>query len=653
MRKLLLTLIAVFTASFASAQTELLTNGSFEEWSEDYPTSWKSASTASSTATVQQSTDARTGTYAVEIKGITSGNKRLASAEMTLEPGTYTFSIWMKSAGEASVSKIGYVPIADGKVKTYVYPKENGSEIELNLTSTYTQYTNTFTLTETTTLCLVVMNNKKSNAVSIIADDASLTTSDGGEGEGGGDDTETIANTPETAYTATQALEILASDADLTPNVYVKGTVAAVTEINTEYGNATFDITDGTSTLTIFRAKYLEGTTFSNEDQLQDGDDVIAYGQLKNYKKDDVVTPELTNGYTYSINGQTKIGSGEETETMTVAEAQALTSGKAKVNVTVYAVCKTGAVFGDATGYIYYYNSSISDIAVGDQLTVEGALSKYGGFNQFTNAATITKTGTTTVSYPTAETIDIDAWVAAPAIKFVKLQGVLNISGNYYNIAVDGKTAQGSVIGALSDMFGNVTSGSTITIEGFAMYTSGSGKYANIVVTKLTVDSEGETVDITNTPETAYTVSEARALVDAGKGLDQSVYVKGKISEIVSLDVTKWKRAQYDIMEETGTKMRIFNGYYLEGKDFTSDDQIKVGDEVVVYGQLTLYTPKEGDPIYEMAANNYIYSQNGNTNGVGNVKAAQQDGPIYDLAGRCVEKAVKGIYIMNGKKFVK
>lgn len=465
-----------------------------------------------------------------------------------------------------------------------------------------------------------------------------------------------IANTPETAYTTSEALDILASDADLTPNVYVKGTVASISELSTEYGNATFFLTDGSKELYIFRAKYLEGTTFTDEDQLKVGDEVIACGQLKNYVKDDTTTPELSNCYTYSVNGKTKLdGSGEETKTITVAEAQALTSGTAKVNATVYALCKNGAVFGDQTGYIYYYNTGISGLAIGDQVTVEGALSKYGGFNQFTSAATITKTGSAAVTYPAAAEMDVDAWVAAPAIQYVKLTGELSVSGNYYNILVEGKTAQGSVVGAQDELFKDIASGSTITVEGFAMYTSGSGKYANIVATKVTVDGQGEQVDITNTPETAYSIAKVIELVDAGKGLEQKVYVKGIISEIVSLDVTRWQRAQYDIVDTEGSdvKVRVYNGYFLEGHDFVANDQIKVGDVVVVYGQLTLYTPKEGDPIYEVAANNFIYSLNGETvDGVSGIQADLQNGAIYDLSGRRVEKAVKGIYIVNGKKVV-
>lgn len=94
--------------------TELLTNGGFENWADGYPTGWKSVSTASS-ATLEQSTDKRSGTSsgdnATYNTGITKeasivhgGNfsvKQDATAtnklqqEITIEGGkTYRISYW-------------------------------------------------------------------------------------------------------------------------------------------------------------------------------------------------------------------------------------------------------------------------------------------------------------------------------------------------------------------------------------------------------------------------------------------------------------------------------------------------------------------------------------------------------------------------------
>jgi len=101
-------------------------------------------------------------------------NKRLATQEMTLEAGSYTFSYYAKSTtGNASQTKGGYVPInADGAVGAYKY----GDFFDLN-NSGWTLVTYDFTLDATTKLCLIVMNPKNSSYSSsqdILIDDATL-----------------------------------------------------------------------------------------------------------------------------------------------------------------------------------------------------------------------------------------------------------------------------------------------------------------------------------------------------------------------------------------------------------------------------------------------------------------------------------------------
>lgn len=160
----------------------LISNGDFETWEGSTPTNWKSSCSASS-ATLSQSTDAHGGSYSVSVGYSATGNKRLAYKEITLKPGTYTFSFYAKATtSDPSQCRPGYVPVTDGSVGSYAY---NTSYTSLN-NSSWTLVTHEFTLTETTTICLVVMNPKTSNyatAQAILIDDASLTTTDGGLSE--------------------------------------------------------------------------------------------------------------------------------------------------------------------------------------------------------------------------------------------------------------------------------------------------------------------------------------------------------------------------------------------------------------------------------------------------------------------------------------
>ena len=147
-----------------------LTNGGFETWANGLPTGWKSASTASS-ATLEQSTDAHGGSYACIVKGGGTQNKRLASQEITLEAGTYTFAFYAKatSANKAQV-RPGFVPVTDGAVGNYTYGDYADIKTSWSQVST--------TLDAKTTVCLIVMNPKSgsySSGEDVIVDDATLT----------------------------------------------------------------------------------------------------------------------------------------------------------------------------------------------------------------------------------------------------------------------------------------------------------------------------------------------------------------------------------------------------------------------------------------------------------------------------------------------
>lgn len=123
----------------------------------------------------------------------------------------------------------------------------------------------------------------------------------------------------------------------------------------------------------------------------------------------------------------------------------------------------------------------------------------------------------------------------------------------------------------------------------------GAGKQMR--VQSITLSTEAGTVtpptpptpgtDISNTLETAYDVTKATELVKAGQGLNTKVYVKGTITGTVDIS-TQYGNATYDITDGTNT-MKVFRGYYFNGDKFTATDQLKTGDAVVVYGNLTDY----------------------------------------------------------------
>lgn len=174
-----------------------------------------------------------------------------------------------------------------------------------------------------------------------------------------------------------------------------------------------------------------------------------------------------------------------------------------------------------------------------------------------------------------------------------------------------------------------------------------------ITVTKVEYYKEGTSpniVDISNTPATAYDIAKAKELIDAGKGLSTEVYVKGIVTSVGQYN-DKYKSLTYNISDdgETTNELNVYSGKYLEGADFTSADQIKVGDKVIVKGKL-----KKFNDTYEIDMNSKIYSLNGVTTGINNITtdATLENAPAFNLAGQKVGKAYKGVVIKAGKKFV-
>ena len=204
---------------------------------------------------------------------------------------------------------------------------------------------------------------------------------------------------------------------------------------------------------------------------------------------------------------------------------------------------------------------------------------------------------------------------------------------------------------ATIDAEGNITLVAAGTANITAEFAGNDEFEAGSVSYKLIVKAAPEPpVDVTNTPETAYSVAKANDLITAGQGLETEVYVKGTITMIDEVS-TSYGNATYwigDGTEYSANDLEIFRGYYLEGENFTAEDQIKVGDNVIVYGKLVDYKGTK-----EMTGSS-IYSLNGVTTGISDVKAQTiTDGVIYNLAGQRMSKLSKGINIVNGKKIIK
>ena len=121
------------------------------------------------------------------------------------------------------------------------------------------------------------------------------------------------------------------------------------------------------------------------------------------------------------------------------------------------------------------------------------------------------------------------------------------------------------------------------------------------------------------TLEDPYNVAAAQALIQT-LGADvqsEEIYVKGFISQIDDISPvpeTTYGNATYWISDQKGStagQLEIYRGYSLGGERFTSRDEIKEDDEVIVKGKVVNF--RGSTP--EFTTGSSIYSLNGQTAG--------------------------------------
>ncbi len=162
----------------------------------------------------------------------------------------------------------------------------------------------------------------------------------------------------------------------------------------------------------------------------------------------------------------------------------------------------------------------------------------------------------------------------------------------------------------------------TVTVTPNDSYARSATITVSIGVTskKVTLTQEGNGSAPDGTKENPFDIASAIAKCqEVGETVStEKYYIKGKISSIVSVETSQYGNANFYMTEdgtESDVKFYAFQVYYLGNVKFTSADQIKVGDEVVVYGQIVNY--KGNTPETNGKGSAYIYSLNGETSGGG------------------------------------
>ena len=98
-----------------------------------------------------------------------------------------------------------------------------------------------------------------------------------------------------------------------------------------------------------------------------------------------------------------------------------------------------------------------------------------------------------------------------------------------------------------------------------------------------------------------------------------AIYIKGVISAVTTTYEASgnYGNATFDISDDgstTAPQFKVFQTYYLGNKKWTSgNDDVKVGDEVIIYGKVVNYRGNTPETVGKGAS--YVYSHNGKTAG--------------------------------------
>ena len=372
--------------------------------------------------------------------------------------------------------------------------------------------------------------------------------------------------TEEDPYNVAAALTLIKpmADGELTDEIYVKGKISAISEVSVQNGNATYYISDDGSAkneLYVYRGKYLGGKSFTSEDQIKVGDEVIVKGKCKNFKGN---TPEFDTGSSiYMLNG-------EYAEEVPPGEPEGTGVQNDPYNVAAALALITPMADGDITGEIY----------------VKGKIAKIQEVSVQNGNATYF------ISDDGSENNMLEVYRG----KY--------LGGKSFTSEDQIKVGDEVIVkGKCKNFKGNTPEFDT----GSSIYML-NGEYAEEVP-----PGEPEGTGVQNDP---YNVAAALALITpmADGDITGEIYVKGKIAKIQEVSVQNGN-ATYFISDDgsENNMLEVYRGKYLGGADFTSTNQIKVGDDVIVKGKCKNF--KGNTP--EFDAGNVLYSLNGQTEGGG------------------------------------
>ena len=264
-----------------------------------------------------------TGVYVkAYIVGNVTGQALAEGAHFDATGDTQTNILIAASADETDINKCMPVQLPAGDIRTGLNLKDNPGNYKKEVTL-YGNIEKYFGVTGIKTVTFAILNGKEIGK--------------NPAGGGGGDTPSGDAKGSGTQADPWNVAALLAQTANLADGeflnngaeVYAKGIVTEISDLSTQYGNATYYISDDSqksNKFYVFRGKLLDGAAVTSDTDLKVGDKVTICGKVKNYKG----TVEFDQGnYLVSLNSGGSEGGGDTPSSSTGTLENPLTASQA------------------------------------------------------------------------------------------------------------------------------------------------------------------------------------------------------------------------------------------------------------------------------------------------------------------------------------
>jgi hypothetical protein len=281
-------------------------------------------------------------------------------------------------------------------------------------------------------------------------------------------------------------------------------------------------------------------------------------------------------------------------------------------------------------------------LEVGDQVTVEGPKTTYNGTVELVDV-TVVKI---TKSLIKCDMLTVNG-EEANELPYDGGEIVANLTCKGNGVAVEIPADAQSWLGIVS-----TTAGANPTVTFRVAPNDGDSRSATVVfkttdgkkeyTSQATIKQKAFKLPKGKNPNDPFTVAEAIAKCQeiGGTSDGEIYYAKGKISSIKEIS-TSYGNGTFNISADgtDNNALTCYRSFFLDNQKFTDENQIAVGDEVVVCGKLVNYTDKNGNVTPEFSGNVYIYSLKKGSGAGGNDGSLAKPYTVKEITALAAELA--------------